>query len=56
MQCTPITISMATQPTTSSQTSGGDAKADDFQQESTFVKMMLEEIAKTDNFRFKKLS
>ena len=27
-----------------------------FQRILTFVKMMLEEIAKTDNFRFKKLS
>ena len=27
-----------------------------FQQILTFVKMMLEEIAKADNFRFKKLS
>jgi hypothetical protein len=32
--------------TTSSQTSGGDAKADDFQQGSTFVKMMLDKKAK----------
>ena len=32
--------------TTSGQTGGGDAKADDFQQESTFVKMMLDKKAK----------
>ena len=42
--------------TTSGQTGGGDAKADDFQQESTFVKMMLVKIAKGACFRFKKLS
>ena len=42
--------------TTSGQTSGGDAKADDFQQGSTFVKMILEDLAKPDRMQFKKLS
>jgi len=42
--------------TTSGQTGGGDAKADDFQQESTFVKMILGNLAKADRMQFKKLS
>jgi len=42
--------------TTSSQTSGGDAKADDFQQGSTFVKMMLDKKAKQVPPCFKILS
>jgi len=42
--------------TTSSQTSGGDAKADDFQQGSTFVKMMLDKKAKQVPLCFKILS
>ena len=42
--------------TTSGQTGGGGTKADDFQQGFTFVKMMLEIVAKCENGLFKKLS
>jgi len=42
--------------TTSSQTSGEGAKADDFQQGSTFVKMMFDKKAKQVPLCFKILS